>query len=320
HQFRSDTDTEVAVHLITQHLEDGLTAEEAAKKAVKRLTGAFALVMLFDGEESLLIGARRGSPLAVGYGDHEGYFGSDAFALAPFTNRVSYLEDGDVAVVRGSQVAIYDSEDRAVKRRIHVIPPSSGIVDKGGQRHFMAKEIHEQPEVVGHTISRYIDGSGPAVNLQPAGAALFRETPRLTICGCGTAFYAGLIGKYWFEKLARLPVEVDVASELRYRSPVYPDGGLCLYVSQSGETADTLAAMRHAKAAHQHTAAIVNVRESSIARDAEVLWPTYAGPEIGVASTKAFTCQLAVLAALAIAAARARDQISEAEERRLCSR
>src|SRR5438270_756256 len=318
HQFESDTDTEVAVHLITQYLEDGLAPDEAAKKAVKRLTGAFALVMLFDGEESLLIGARRGSPLAVGYGDSEGYFGSDAFALAPFTDRVSYLEDGDVAVVRGSQVAIYDSQDRAVKRRIHVIPPSSGIVDKGGQRHFMAKEIHEQPEVVGHTISRYVDASGPFVDLQPAGAALFRETPRLTLSACGTAFYAGLIGKYWFEKLARLPVEADIASELRYRNPVYPDGGLCLYVSQSGETADTLAALRDAKAAGQRVAAIVNVRESSIARDADLVWPTFAGPEIGVASTKAFTCQLSVLAALAIAVARARGKIDEAEEHRLC--
>ena len=319
HQFESETDTEVAVHLVTQYLEDGLSPEEAAKKAVKRLTGAFALVMLFNGEESLLIGARRGSPLAVGFGEHEGYFGSDAFSLAPFTNRVAYLEDGDVAVVRGPEVTIYDASDRPVKRRIHVIQPSSAMVDKGGQRHFMAKEIHEQPEVVGHTISRYIDASGPSVNLQPPGAALFRETPRLTISACGTAFYAGLIGKYWFEKLARLPVEADIASELRYRNPVYPDDGLCLYVSQSGETADTLAAMRDAKAAGQHAAAIVNVRESSIARDADLVWPTYAGPEIGVASTKAFTCQLAVLAALAIAAARARDQIDEAEERRLCS-
>jgi glucosamine--fructose-6-phosphate aminotransferase (isomerizing) len=256
----------------------------------------------------------------VGFGEHEGYFGSDAFSLAPFTNRVAYLEDGDVAVVRGPEITIYDSSDRPVKRRIHAIQPSSAMVDKGGQRHFMAKEIHEQPEVVGHTISRYIDASGPSVNLHPPGAALFREASRLTISACGTAFYAGLIGKYWFEKLARLPVEADIASELRYRNPVYPDGGLCLYISQSGETADTLAAMRDAKAAGQRAAAIVNVRESSIARDADLVWPTYAGPEIGVASTKAFTCQLAVLASLAVAAAKSRNQISEAEERRLCSR
>ena len=318
HQFESDTDTEVAVHLITQYLDEGLSPEAAAKKAVKRLAGAFALVMIFKGEERLLIAARRGSPLAVGYGQTEAYLGSDAFSLAPFTNRVAYLEDGDMAVVRGADVVIYDADGKWVARPIHVIPPSGAMVDKGNRRHFMAKEIHEQPEVVGHTISRYVDASGPTVNLAPEAAALFRDAPRLTISACGTAFYAAMIGKYWFEKLARLPVEADVASELRYRNPVYAKGGLCLYVSQSGETADTLAAMRDAKAAGQKVAAIVNVPESSIAREADVVWPTYAGPEIGVASTKAYTCQLAVLASLAIGAARARGHISETEERRLC--
>ena len=318
HRFESETDTEVAVHLVTHYLDEGLSPLEAARKAVARLTGAFALVMIFKGEESLLIAARRGSPLAVGYGETEAYLGSDAFSLTPFTNRVSYLEDGDLAVVKGPDVVIYDEAGKWVARPIHIIPPSAAMVDKGGQRHFMAKEIHEQPEVVGHTISRYIDASGPRVNLAPEAAALFKDAPRLTISACGTAFYAGLVGKYWFEKLARLPVEADVASELRYRNPVYPKGGLCLYVSQSGETADTLAAMRHAKAAGQRAAAIVNVPESSIAREADVVWPTYAGPEIGVASTKAFTCQLSVLASLAIAAARARGQIDAAEEQRLC--
>ena len=319
HQFESETDTEVAVHLITHYLDEGATPEEAARKAVTRLTGAFALVMIFKGEERLLIGARRGSPLAVGYGEKEAYLGSDAFSLAPFTNRVAYLEDGDLAVVRGPDVVIYDSEGRWVARPVNLIPPSAAIVDKAGQRHFMAKEIHEQPEVVGHTIARYIDASGPIVNLAPEAAAMFRDAPRLTLSACGTAFYAGLVGKYWFEKLARLPVEADVASELRYRNPVYPEGGLCLYVSQSGETADTLAAMRDARALGQRVAAIVNVPESSIAREADVLWPTYAGPEIGVASTKAFTCQLSVLACLAIAAARARGHIDAAEEHRLCA-
>jgi glucosamine--fructose-6-phosphate aminotransferase (isomerizing) len=318
HLFESETDTEVAVHLITQYLDDGWSPEDAAKKAVTRLEGAFAMVMIFKGEERLLIAARRGSPLAVGYGETEAYLGSDAFSLAPFTNRVAYLEDGDVAVVRGADVMIYDSAGKWVARPIHVIPPSGAMVDKGNRRHFMAKEIHEQPEVVGHTISRYIDASGPWVNLAPEAAALFREAPRLTISACGTAFYAAMVGKYWFEKLARLPVEIDVASELRYRNPVYAKGGLCLYVSQSGETADTLAAMRDAKTAGQKVAAIVNVPESSIARDADVVWPTYAGPEIGVASTKAYTCQLAVLAALAIAAGRARGHIDETEEKRLC--
>jgi glucosamine--fructose-6-phosphate aminotransferase (isomerizing) len=319
HQFESETDTEVAVHLITQYLDHGLSPEDAAKKAVKRLAGAFAMVMIFKGEEHLLIAARRGSPLAVGYGQTEAYLGSDAFSLAPFTNRVAYLEDGDVAVVNGADVVIYDAEGKWVARPIHVIPPSGAMVDKGNRRHFMAKEIHEQPEVVGHTLARYIDASGLTVNLAPEAAALFREAPRLTISACGTAYYAAMVGKYWFEKLARLPVETDVASELRYRNPVYPKGGLCLYVSQSGETADTLAAMRDAKAAGQKVASIVNVPESSIARDSDVMWPTYAGPEIGVASTKAYTCQLAVMASLAVAAARARGQISVAEEQRLCA-
>ena len=317
HEFESDTDTEVAVHLVTQYLDDGLSPEDAARKAVTRLHGAFALVMIFKDEERLLIAARRGSPLAVGYGQTEAYLGSDAFSLAPFTNRVAYLEDGDLAVVRGADVVIYDSEGKWVARPIHVIPPSGAMVDKGNRRHFMAKEIHEQPEVVGHTISRYIDASGPSVNLTPEAAAMFRDAPRLTISACGTAFYAGMVGKYWFEKLARLPVEADVASELRYRNPVYPKGGLCLYVSQSGETADTLAAMRDARAAGQKVAAIVNVPESSIARESDIVWRTYAGPEIGVASTKAYTCQLAVLACLSIAAARARGQIDVAEEKRL---
>src|SRR5882672_4347720 len=317
--FESDTDSEVAAHLVTYYLDQGMKPLEAAQTAVKRLTGAYALVMIFKDEEKLLIGARRGSPLAVGYGEKEAYLGSDAFSLAPFTNRVAYLEDGDIAVVKGADVTIFDVAGKKVQRPIGVVPESAGIVDKGNHRHFMAKEIYEQPEVVGHTLSSYIDGSGPRVKLADNALALFKAAPRLTLSACGTAFYAGLIGKYWFEKLARLPVEADFASELRYRHPVYPEGGLALYVSQSGETADTLAAMRDAKAHGQRIAAIANVRESSIAREAETVWPTYAGPEIGVASTKAFTCQLAVLAALAIAAARARGHIDEAEERRLCA-
>src|SRR5258706_1787710 len=318
HQFESETDTEVAVHLVTHYLDEGLSPLDAARKAVKRLTGAFALAMIFKGNESLLIGARRGPSLAVGYGDKEAYLGTDAFSLAPFTNRIAYLEDGDIAVLKGPEVAIYDQHNQWVARPIHIIQPSGAMVDKGNQRHFMAKEIHEQPEVVSHTITRYIDASGPKVNLAAEAVAPFKSASRLTISACGTAFYAGLIGKYWFEKFAPLPVEADVASELRYRHPVYLDGGLCLYVSQSGETADTLAAMRAAKSAGQRTAAIVNVPESSIARQADIVWPTYAGPEIGVASTKAFTCQLSVLASLAIAAARARGHIDEAEQRRLC--
>jgi glucosamine--fructose-6-phosphate aminotransferase (isomerizing) len=317
HKFESDTDSEVAAHLVTYYLDQGMKPLDAAQKAVKRLTGAFALVMIFKDEEKLLIGARRGSPLAVGYGEREAYLGSDAFSLAPFTNRVAYLEDGDLVLVKGPEVTIYGADDKKVTRTIHITTAAAAMVDKGNQRHFMAKEIHEQPEVVGHTLSRYIDASGPRVDFTPEVASMFARAPRLTISACGTAFYAGMIGKYWFERFARLPVDADVASELRYRSPVYPEGGLALYISQSGETADTLAALRDAKQNGQKAASIVNVRESSIARESDLIWPTYAGPEIGVASTKAFTCQLAVVASLVIAAGRARGHLSEAEEKRL---
>jgi glucosamine--fructose-6-phosphate aminotransferase (isomerizing) len=319
HRFESETDTEVAVHLVTHYLDQGISPVDAATAAVKRLTGAFALVIMFRGEESLLVGARHGPPLAVGYGGKESYFGSDAFALAPFTDRIAYLEDGDIAVIKGAKVAIFDRAGNKANRPIQTISPAAGMVDKGSHRHFMAKEIFEQPEVVGHTLSRYIDASGPVISLSETDRALFKTAPRLTLSACGTAYYAGLVGKYWFEKLARMPVEIDVASELRYRSPVYPKGGLAAFVSQSGETADTLAALRGAKEAGQRIASIVNVRESTIARESQTVWPTYAGPEIGVASTKAFTCQLSVLASLAIAAARAREHIDEAEEKRLCA-
>ncbi|HVV65071.1 MAG TPA: glutamine--fructose-6-phosphate transaminase (isomerizing) [Rhizomicrobium sp.] len=320
HKFESETDSEVAVHLIADYLDQGLPPEEAAKKAVARLTGAYSLAMIFRGEESLLIGARKGSPLAVGYGEREAYLGSDAFALAPFTNRVAYLEDGDVAVVRGPQVAIFDAEGRPANREIVVTNASSALVDKAGHRHFMAKEIHEQPEVIAHTLAHYLDASGPRVEIDDArvGAALSKAA-RLTVSACGTAYYAGLVGKYWFETLARLPVEIDFASELRYRNPVYPKDGAALFISQSGETADTLAALRDAKAHGQTTLALVNVVESSIAREADIVLPIFAGPEIGVASTKAFTCQLSALAALAIAAGRARGSLSAEEEKRLCT-
>ncbi|HXL98367.1 MAG TPA: glutamine--fructose-6-phosphate transaminase (isomerizing) [Rhizomicrobium sp.] len=320
HHFQSETDTEVAVHLVTDYLDQGFDAVKAAIAATQRLTGAYALAMIFDGEESLVIGARKGSPLAVGYGADEAYLGSDAFALAPFTNRVSYLEDGDVAVLRGPEVTIYDGAGRLANREITTTAATVGLVDKGGFRHFMAKEIHEQPEVVGHTLAHYIDATGPAIALrEPRAVEALKNATRLTISACGTAFYAGLVGKYWFEKLARLAVEADVASELRYRDPVYPKGGAALFISQSGETADTLAALRDAKAQGQVTLAVVNVPESSIAREADIVLPTFAGPEIGVASTKAFTCQLSVLAALAIAAGRARGVLDAAAEAKLCA-
>ena len=320
HKFQSETDSEVAVHLVTDYLDRGMSPQDAAIEAVRRLTGAYSLAMIFTGHEGLLIGARKGAPLAVGHGEHEGYLGSDAFALAPFTNRVTYLEDGDVVVVHGRDVAIFDAQGRPANREIKITSASASIVDKGGKRHFMAKEIAEQPEVIGHTLSHYIDPTGPNVLVREPGVTEALATaPRLLISACGTAYYAGLVGKYWFEKFARLSVEVDVASELRYREPVYAKGGAALFISQSGETADTLAAMRHAKENGQTAIALVNVQESSIARDADKVVPTFAGPEIGVASTKAFTCQLAALAALAIATGRARGAITAAEEKRLCA-
>ena len=309
HKFESQTDSEVAAHLITDNMDQGMSPEDAAKAAVARLTGAYSIAMIFKDHEGLLIGARKGAPLAVGYAEKEAYLGSDAFALAPFTNKVAYLEDGDVAVIKGAEVAIFDAEDRPANREIKHTAASAALVDKAGHNHFMAKEIHEQPEVVGHTLAHYLDPAGPVVRRLGKGLReALKNAPRLTISACGTAYYAGMVGKYWFEKLAHMPVESDVASELRYRNPVYPKDGAALFISQSGETADTLAALRDAKKQGQTTIAIVNVAESSIAREADIVLPTYAGPEIGVASTKAFTCQLAALAAFAIAAGEARGR------------
>ncbi len=320
HKFESETDSEVCAHLISDYLDQGMDPVKAAMTAVKRLTGAYSLAMIFKDEEGLLIGARMGSPLAVGYGDKEAYLGSDAFALAPFTNTVAYRDDGDVAVVRGAEVTIYDAAGRPANREVKLTSASAGLVDKAGHRHFMAKEIHEQPEVIAHTLGHYLEADGPSVReYDPKLAKAMANASMLTISACGTAYYAGLVGKYWFEKLARLPVEIDVASELRYRDPVYPKNGIALFISQSGETADTLAALRDAKAHGQTTIAVVNVPESSIAREADIVLPTFAGPEIGVASTKAFTCQLSALAPLAIAAGRARGTLDAAAEKKLCA-
>ena len=320
HSFESETDSEVAAYLVTDLLGQGLAPDDAAKQAVARLTGAYSIAMIFKDHEGLLVGARKGAPLAVGHAETEAYIGSDAFALAPFTNRVTYLEEGDVVVIRGPQVSIFDAQGRPANREIKITTASAALVDKAGHSHFMAKEIHEQPEVVGHTLAHYLDPAGPVVRrlgvgLRPALA----KASRLTISACGTAFYAGMVGKYWFEKLGRIAVEIDVASELRYRDPVYSENGVALFVSQSGETADTLAALRDAKSKGQITIAVVNVAESSIAREADIVLPTYAGPEIGVASTKAFTCQLAALAAFAIAAGVARGNLSAEDEKELCA-
>ncbi|WP_031554591.1 glutamine--fructose-6-phosphate transaminase (isomerizing) [Parvularcula oceani] len=314
--FESETDTETVAKLMGAYLDAGREPRAAFAEAIGRLEGAFALAVLFEAEPETLYCARRGSPLAVGRGDGEMYLGSDAYALAPFTNRVTYLSDGDWAVVMRDRVEVFGPDGAPVSRQEQLSDASAAIVDKGEHRHFMAKEIHEQPEVIGHTLSAYLDPVSGTVRL-PEGGIDFAGVTSLTISACGTAYFAGLIAKYWFETYARLPVEIDIASELRYRDVPYRQGGAALFVSQSGETADTLAALRDAKEAGQRIGAVVNVPESTIAREADALYPTHAGPEIGVASTKAFTCQLATLACIAIGAGVARGVLSPEEEQRL---
>jgi len=316
-RFATETDTEVIAHLVTDEMNKGADPAAAVAAALPRLRGVFALAFLFAGEDDLVIGARRGPPLAVGYGDGEMYLGSDAIALAPLTGSIAYLEDGDWVIVRRGGATIQDAAGRTVTRPIIRSDASAFLLDKGNRRHFMAKEIHEQPEVVGHALAHYVNFATRRIELPKALPFDFRAIDRISISACGTAYYAGLIGKYWFERFARLPVEIDVASEFRYREAPLAPGNLALFVSQSGETADTLATLRYAREQKQHIVSIVNVPTSTIARDSDVVMPTLAGPEIGVASTKAFTCQLAVLACLAIAAGRARGALSEEDEERL---
>jgi glutamine---fructose-6-phosphate transaminase (isomerizing) len=316
-KFSTETDTEVVAHLVSMEIKAGRAPLDAVATALPRLRGAFALAFLFDGEPELLIGARKGSPLVVGYGDGEMYLGSDAIALAPFTDIISYLEDGDFAAVRRDGVEIHDFAGRIIKRPVFKSLASAFLVDKGNHRHFMAKEIYEQPEVVAHTLAHYLHMSAGRVELPVKLPFDFAELERVSISACGTAYHAGVVAKYWFERFARLPVEIDIASEFRYREAPLRAGDLAIFVSQSGETADTLASLRYAKGAQQHVLSVVNVPTSTIARDSDVVVPTLAGPEIGVASTKAFTCQLSVLACLAIAAGRARGVLPEAEERQL---
>ena len=287
-KFATETDSEVIAHLVARELKRGRKPVEAVAAALPQLTGAFALVFLFEGEDNLLVGARRGAPLAIGYGDGEMYLGSDAIALAPFTEMISYLDDGDWVVVRRSGAEVFDASGHAAPRAIQKTHAAAFQVDKGNYRHFMAKEIHEQPEVVTHTLARYIDMTTGRLALPVQLPFDFKDIRRMTISACGTAYYAGLIGKYWFERFARLPVEIDVASEARYREAPYDPGNLALFVSQSGETADTLATLRYARE-QQHVPSVVNVPTSTIARESDVVMPTLAGPEIGVASTKAFT-------------------------------
>ncbi len=315
--FTTQTDTEVVAQLLARELRQGARPRNAVKAVLARLEGAFALAILFKGENDLMIGARNGPPLAVGHGDGEMFLGSDAIALSPFTNRITYLEDGDWVVLTHGSMEILDASGEKVSRPMSFSQASAMLVDKGNHRHFMAKEIAEQPEVIGHTLAEYVDFADRTVRV-PANLPFdFAKLDRITITACGTASYAGLTAKYWFERVARLPTEVDIASEFRYREAPLPKNGLAIVVSQSGETADTLAALRYCKAHGQHTLAIVNVPESTIARESEVVFRTYAGPEIGVASTKAFTCQLTALACLAILAGKQRGTITAEQEKEL---
>jgi glucosamine--fructose-6-phosphate aminotransferase (isomerizing) len=315
--FATETDTEIVVHLVDELLSQGLAPVDAVRETLAKLRGAFALGFIFAGQDDLMIGARNGPPLAIGYGTGEMYLGSDAIALGPFTDNISYLEDGDWVVLTHKGATVYDRDNAVVHRDIVKHAPSTSLVDKANYRHFMAKEIHEQPEVVGHTLARYVDMASERVALPVQLPFDFKTIQRISITACGTASYAGYVAKYWFERLARVPVEVDVASEFRYREAPLRKGDLAIFISQSGETADTLAALRYAKAQGVHTISVVNVPTSTIARESDIVMPTLAGPEIGVASTKAFTCQLMVLAALAIAAGRARGELSEDDETRL---
>ena len=311
--LESDTDSEVVAHLVSQEVEDGSSPQQAVADVLPRLRGAFALAIAFRDHPDLLIGARRGSPLVVGYGEGETYIGSDALALAPLTQQISYLDEGDWVVVTREGATIFDGENREVEREVCISGASAAAVEKGNYRHFMQKEIFEQPTVVAQTLASYLRRSDNAVALPQFDFDISR-IKRVTIVACGTSFYAGMVAKYWFEQFARVPVDIDVASEFRYREPVLEEGGLALFISQSGETADTLAALRHCKENGQTIGVIVNVPTSSMAREADLLLPTHAGPEIGVASTKAFSCQLAVLAALAAHMAVKKGLMSRAEE------
>jgi len=314
HVFESQTDTEVIAHLLDAELNTGRAPLEAFKITLDRLTGAYALAVLIDGTDDLILGARRGSPLVVGWGEDEMYLGSDALAVGPFTQKISYLEEGDYVAVTKAGAQMFDVAGKPVERAIVQVSASSAMVEKGEYRHFMEKEIHEQPDSVQHTLSEYLDLVTGKAKTNPVD---FAAIERIQIVACGTAFYAGQIGRYAFEKLAGLPCDVEIASEFRYRSPAVSKSTLAVAVSQSGETADTLASLTWCKAQGLQTAAVVNVHSSSMAREAAVLWPTHAGPEIGVASTKAFTAQVAALLALAVAAGVARGRIDAATEAEL---
>ncbi len=314
--FESETDTEAVVHLISSYLDQGDSPQTAVARSLKRLEGAFSLAIVFAGELNLMIGARRGSPLAVGWGDDEMFLGSDAIALASETNRISYLEDGDWVELTRTSAVFHDAEDQVVEREVRSSAASGALIGKGNYRHFMEKEIYEQPTVIGETLNGYFNPADRTIQLPDLGVKL-DGVSKVTIVACGTSYLAALVGKFWIERYARVSAEVDIASEFRYRRAPMPPGGLALFISQSGETADTLAALRFAAGEGQHTVSLVNVPESTMARESDAILMTNAGPEIGVASTKAFTCQLVALAAFAISLARAKGAITTADEARL---
>ncbi|MCQ2004107.1 glutamine--fructose-6-phosphate transaminase (isomerizing) [Rhizobium sp. NRK18] len=311
--FSTQTDTEVVAHLVAHYLKAGMSNREAVLATLGRVTGAFALAVMFRNDPGTIIGARSGPPLAIGYGRGEMFLGSDAIALSPFTSEITYLADGDCAVITAEDAEIIDFSGKPVSRARQISQATAYVVDKGNHKHFMEKEIYEQPEVISHALGHYVDFSTNRVSKVAEGID-FASATGLAISACGTAYLAGLIGKYWFERYARLPVEIDVASEFRYREMPLSPSQAALFISQSGETADTLASLRYCREQGLKIGAVVNVTESTIAREADAIFPTLAGPEIGVASTKAFTCQLGVLASLAIAAAKARGTIDAADE------
>ena len=317
--FETETDTETVAQLVDLYLSRGMDPVEAARTTFARLDGAYALALVFAGHPDLMIGAQHGAPLAVGFGENAMYLGSDSLALAPMTRRIAYLHDGDWAVVSRDDVAIFGPGGAPVNRPIRITVQTGAVVGKDGYRHFMEKELHEHPAAIGQTLARMLDPAARMVTL-PDLPFDWAQVPRVSIAGCGSTFYAGMAGRHWMEELARMPADIDVASEFRYRAPPMPVGGLGLLVSQSGETADTLAALRYMQQAGQHVLSVLNVPESTMARESDVVLETVAGPEIGVASTKAFTAQLTVLACLAIGAARARGTMDAATEGRLWPR
>ena len=317
HVFATDTDTEAVVHLISLHLAKGMSPQDAVAAALKRIEGAFALAILFAGHNDLMIGARRGSPLAIGYGNGEMYLGSDALALAPLTRQICYLEEGDWAEVRPDGAVIHDDTGAVVRREIKQTASSGAMIGKGNYPHFMLKEIYEQPAVIGDTLHVVLNPWNGKITL-PLMSFDLKRVSKVTVVACGTSYHAGLVAKYWLERIAKIPVEVDIASEFRYRQAAMPQGGMALFISQSGETADTLAALRYARQQGQHIVSVVNVAESSMARESDVVLRTQAGPEIGVASTKACTTQLTTLACLVIGMAARRDAIEREHEARLC--